>query len=253
MFGYSEIFNDFSYEPDRTVDYICFTDDPDLQSENWQIRQVPKGLLDPTRAAKRIKILAHQYLGEYGSSLYVDNTIRLKRRPEEIFENFLDASASPLVCFRHPWRECVFQEAVAVLEAGYDDPGRVQEQMAWYRFLGYPCENGLTQSGFMLRRHNDPKLINVMETWAEQLLRFSLRDQLSFKVAAWFHGFEPAVKDLDWMSNNVLEWPVVKGHRLPRDFNDARYLELHPDVRVNRINPRKHFLLHGLNEGRLYK
>ena len=43
---------------------------------------------------------------------------------------------------------------------------------------------------------------------------------------------------------------MLRGERLPRDFDDACYLQLNPDVS---INARKHYLLYGHAEGRPYK
>lgn len=252
LFGYSERFNDFPYERDGTVDFICFTDDPELRSSVWRIVHVPRGLLDPARAAKRIKILAHRFVSQYESSLYVDNIVFLKQRPREVFERFLHTSSSPLVCFRHPWRQCIYDAAEAVIALNFDVPQRVNEQMAGYRRLGYPSGNGLTKSGFMLRRHNDPALIAVMESWFEQILRHSHRDQLSFKFAAWIHDFEPTTIELDFLNNDVLEW-LVASNRLPRDFNDACYLRLHPDVAAAGVDPRKHYFFTGAAEGRAYR
>ena len=77
LFGHSELFNDFEYERDG-IDFICFTDDPELRSDFWKIELLPRKALDPARAAKKIKSLPHIYLAQYDHSLYIDNTVRLK-------------------------------------------------------------------------------------------------------------------------------------------------------------------------------
>jgi hypothetical protein len=252
LFGYSEALNEVAVT-DGATDFVCFTDDPELKSNLWRVELAPNPLLDPVRAAKRIKILAHRVLSGYDSSLYIDNVVRLKKPPRDLFEEYLDPSRSPFVCFRHPQRACVYQEADAVIAAGYDSAARVNAQMAHYRSLDYPAMNGLFKGAFLLRRHNDPMLAAVMETWFEQVLRHSYRDQLSMPVAFDHHKFEPSVIERDFMANDILEWPVVAGDRLPRDFDDMRYLELYPDVRAARIHPRKHFMHWGRAEGRVYK
>jgi hypothetical protein len=40
---------------------------------------------------------------------------------------------------------------------------------------------------------------------------------------------------------------------LPDDFNDAKYLELNPDVAAAGVNPREHFLHFGAKEGRHWR
>src|SRR2546423_5618938 len=167
LFGYSETFNNLVYKPDPTIDFICFTDMPELKSRFWQIRRAGSGALDAARAAKQRKILPHRFLAEYDASLYIDNTVRLKVPPVEIFESHLDRSRSPFVCFAHPWRQCIYQEAHEAMSRGVDIPERVNNQMNRYRELGYPENNGLWKGAFLMRRHNDIAVISLMETWFE--------------------------------------------------------------------------------------
>ena len=250
LFGFSEHFNDFAYRRDD-IDFVCFTDDPALRSKFWTVKLMPRGALDPARMAKKIKALPHRFLPGHDWSLYIDNTVRLKVAPAQLFDELLAPSASPLVCFRHPERDCVYQEADEVIALGFDDPERVRAQMRIYRQRGYPAHNGLAKSAFLLRRHRDPSLAPVLECWHEQVLRHSKRDQLSFNPVTWFERFEVGYLDLEFKKYQMLEWPVLKdGVRLPRDFDDARYLALHPDVN---FDPRRHYLYHGVAEGRGYK
>jgi TOD1/MUCI70, glycosyltransferase-like domain len=251
LFGYAERFNDFAYERDDRLTYVCFTDDPELRSDFWQIRLMSRELLDAARAAKRIKALAHRFLPEFDGSLYIDNTVRLKVPPATLFDRYLAPSHAPFVCFRHPWRDCVYDEGDAVVEHQLDDPDRVRKQMAFYRHIGYPAHAGLAKATLMLRRHNDPALVPVMERWHQQVLRHSLRDQLSLNPSAWFDGFQIRYLDLDFLDYELLEWPIIKDNvRVPRDFDDVRYHELNPGLEMN---GRKHYLLHGAAEGRAYK
>jgi hypothetical protein len=250
MFGSSEHFNDFVYAGDG-VDFICFTDDPDLRSDAWTIRLITPGLLDPTRSAKRIKALPHRFLPEYDWSLYIDNTVRLKAKPRWIFDKIFARNNRPFVCFRHYARNCVYAEADRVIELGYDDPERVRAQTRFYRHLGYPENYGLAALPFILRRHNDPELIPIMEAWYQQLLLYSFRDQISFNPVSWYYRFNFGYINLKFKDLKLFDWPVVKdGLRVPRDFDDARYLEFNPDVTHN---PRRHFLYQGAIEGRRYK
>jgi Protein of unknown function (DUF616) len=250
LFGFSEHFNDFSYDRDD-IDFVCFTDDPELRSDFWSVKLMPRGALDPARMAKQIKALPHRFLPDHDWSLYIDNTIRLKVPPAQLFEEFLAPSPSPFVCFRHPQRDCVYQEAEEVLAQGYDHPARVGAQMRSYRQLGYPEHNGLAKLAFLLRRHRDPALPPVLERWHQEVLRHSMRDQLSFNPVAWLARFDVGYLDRAFEDYQLLDWPVVKdGIRLPRDFDDARYLALNPDVD---FDARRHWLYHGAAEQRRYK
>jgi hypothetical protein len=253
MFGYSEHFNDFHYETDPSIDFVCFTDNPNLASSFWRLQVLPPGPFDPHRASKRIKHLAHRYLEAYGECLYLDNTVRLKCPPLVLFEKLLNPCSRPWVCFAHPWRRCIYEEAREVVAAGYDDARVVEAQMRHYKNLGYPANHGLVIGGFSLRRHLDPKVVSLAEDWFKNTMKFSKRDQLSFNFVAWRQGFKFQLIDAEFTNNPYIEWPVINGSRLPRDFDDQRYLDIHTDVRCAKMNPREHYLLHGAAEGRAYK
>jgi hypothetical protein len=253
LFGHSELFNDFQYERDG-IDFVCFTDDPELRSDFWKIELLPRRALDPARAAKKIKALPHVYLAQYDCSLYLDNTVRLKAAPRRLFEEYLAPAKSPLLCFRHPERDCVYDEAKVVVSLGFDTPERVNPQMALYRHLGYPANNGLAKAGLLLRQHQNPALQRVMNSWHEQVLCHSKRDQLSLLPACWLENFDPEYIPRRFDARDVLDWPVIKDNlRLPRDFDDALYLELNPDLATLNMDPRKHYLLWGQNQRRKYR
>lgn len=250
MFGYSEHFGNFDYS-DPDVDYICFTDDPDLKSDIWRFVLVNCPALDPARLAKRYKHLPHLFLPEYERSIYIDNTIQLKVTPSSIFERFKN---DQMVMLRHPERNCIYDEAEVVKAARYDDPAVVDRQMEFYRRLQYPAKNGLNVSGFLLRNHSSLEMQNACFEWHSQLLLFSKRDQLSWKFCAWLTGFSPTTVNEDVHNNSMFDWPrFVVLSRLPRDFNDETYLTLNPDVKAAGMNPRRHYLHYGIRENRNYR
>lgn len=249
LFGYSERFNNFEYS-DKNVDYVCFTDDPGLTSDTWQIVHVPSGNLDSNRLSRKFKFLPALHLQGYERSIYIDNTVKLKVEPSLIFDKFADQN---WVMLRHPWRDCAYEEAKAVIESGYDNPAIVNAQMELYRSQGYPEHNGLNAGTFILRRHNDDMVKHVGAEWWAQVLQYSRRDQLSWNYCAWRQGFRFHSIDEKLEDNDYFTWPNVVGVRLPRDFDDANYLALNPDVAQVGMNPRLHYLDYGHSEGRRYK
>jgi hypothetical protein len=80
-------------------DYICFTDDPYLRSDVWQLR--PLELLDddPARRARRAKLLAHRYLPEYGASVWVDANLTLRGDPAHFVRRHL--AVQPIAIGEH--------------------------------------------------------------------------------------------------------------------------------------------------------
>jgi len=249
LFGHIERFNNIEYYDDD-VDYVCFTDDASLTSDTWKMVHVPTSGLDSARFARKFKLLPALYLQGYERSLYIDNTVKLKVKPSSIFDEFAGRS---WVMVRHPWRDCIYEEAKAVIEAGFDDPEVVNAQMEFYRSQGYPEHNGLNAGTFILRRHNDDIVKHMGAEWWAQVLQHSRRDQLSWNYCAWRQRFEFHSIDQDLNDNNYFTWPHLVGVRLPRDFDDAVYLSLNPDVAEGGLNPRLHYIGFGHAEGRRYK
>jgi hypothetical protein len=94
--------------------------------------------------------------------------------------------------FRHPERDCPYAEAEIVKRHRLDDAAIVEAQVDYYRAKEYPPKSGLHNSGVLLRRHNDPRLIVFLEDWWRQLKVFSHRDQLSLDFMLRRHAIAPA-------------------------------------------------------------
>ena len=250
MFGHSEHWNDFHYDRPAGVDFVCFTDDATLRSEFWEMRLMPASTLDPHRHSKSFKHRPHLHFPDHAVSLYIDNTVKLIAPVEEIFA-FVERTKAPMVTFRHPERDCVYEEAAVIIRDKIDDPERVQAQMALYRKRGYPEHAGLHTLSMLLRRHHDKKLIKVLEALHEEIRRYSKRDQLAFDVLRRRYRLKVTALPGTVYDNALMTWPEIRnGARVPRNFDDARYLKLHPDVAAAKINPRQHYLHHGFAEGR---
>lgn len=171
-------------EPD--LPFICFTDDPHLTSDTWEVVLVERRLpRDATRSARALKIIGHPVLDDYDETLWVDNTVALVKAPDDLFDDWLsDADvAAPL----HSYRTSVLAEAEAVIDGGLDDFTRVYEQVAHHLM----DDSGVLEENphwtGMLARRRTPVTDAAMQTWWEQVLRHSRRDQLSFVPAMRAH------------------------------------------------------------------
>lgn len=120
--------------------------------------------------------------------------------------------------------------------------------------MNYPEKYGLHATTIILRRHNDSLLKEAMSAWHDQVLRYSKRDQLSFDMVKHYFDLKVETFDESLLQNEFFQWPVFYGHgRLPRDFDDAEYLSINPDVALSKTNPRKHYLEFGMASGRPYR
>jgi hypothetical protein len=194
-------------------DFICFTDDPELESDIWRIELVEPPLRsDPARSSRYPKICAHRFLDGYDTSLYIDNSVLLTRPAEEIVEMLLPDRGAAFGAVAHSFRDTVEDEFLAVMDAGFDSERVCLEQLAHYR-LHYPDVLALrpVAGGVLARRHRQPDVIDAMERWWYHVLRYSRRDQLSLLVALFDSSVSPVLVELDLQSNPYWRWPAGTG------------------------------------------
>lgn len=174
-------------------DFVCFTDQ-DFTSKIWDIRKSKREYNDPTRDARKRKVLVHEYLPEYETSIWIDGNIIVRGNPQELIDTYLkDASMAIYDKRNNAWDpgDCVYGELENLLELGRqrgvhkDDPLVMQEQVGRYRKEGYPEHNGMIISMIMIRRHRAVDVQDAMNVWWTEIEKGSKRDQLSFNYSAW--------------------------------------------------------------------
>jgi len=161
---------------------VCLTDGSVSPAEGWEIRRIAEVHLDPRRASRHPKILAHEYFPGAETTIYLDGNIDLLCDPSKVVDELLREHSMAL--FPHPQRTCVYAEAKKCLRLHKANPTLVEAQMAHYRKKGLPKNFGLTACWVIVRR-NTPKVREFSEMWWREYSRFSCRDQLSFDFVRW--------------------------------------------------------------------
>lgn len=127
--------------------------------------------------AKMCKILPHLYFKEE-ITVWCDGSIYLSSDNLSLIERQLNLF--DIVVMTHT-TNCVYREAEACKIMHKDSKERIDEQVNWYRQLGYPENNGLYACGVIARR-NTKDIRRLCEEWWSHITRFSYRDQISFPV-----------------------------------------------------------------------
>ena len=193
---------------DENCDYICFTDNPNLESDTWKIIQMDETTLDNNRKAKQYKLLPHKYLKDYKYSFWLDGTFRIKGSIREYIYKNIKAD-SPMLCVVHTERDCVYDEYDASKIIPRYPRAVMEEQINYYKKQGFPKKYGLGVMGAIFRKHNDPDVIQVMEDWWDENIRFTNQDQLSFAYVCWKNDLHPSVSLIYYWDNEY--WAKDKG------------------------------------------
>jgi hypothetical protein len=208
--GYEQL-NEQPLARDSSVDFVCFTDDPGLTSETWDIRVVePLFPADAARSQRFLKICAHRVLREYDVSLYIDNSVLLRSPAEAAIDELLGESA--LALLQHSFRATVRDEFDEVVALGFDTAPVCAEQLEHYAAVD-PGSLDVPPlwSGILARRHGDARVVAAMERWFAHVLRYSRRDQLSLWYALRSERLQPVVHLLDNHESHLHRWPVTHG------------------------------------------
>lgn len=212
---------------ESSVDFLCFTDAPELESTTWTVRPFVSPLpADPMRSSRLPKIMAHEFVSEYDVSIYIDNSVLLRKTPEIIVNRLLSADCD-MVAMRHSYRETVAAEFQAVLDFKLDYPDTVLEQLEHYRAIPaagldlVPLWNAV-----LVRRHNEPSVRAAMTAWWTQVLRYSRRDQLSVRLATTDLGNRLREIELDNHESDLHLWPVgdsrdISGRFISRESTES--------------------------------
>jgi len=208
LFGRYELLNPQPAAQGGHDRWICFTDDPELESDDWHVVVVePEFILDPHRSSRHAKMLGHPLVREFEASLWIDNSVVLDDDPRAMVSEWL--RDNNIAFASHSYRLTLLDEFLVVLDDELDDPSRVIEQLEHYaRVRPHVLEERPFWGGIIARRHC-PEVALSMEVWWNHLLRYSRRDQLSLLYALDSTGLTPRRVDIDNFESRWHQWPVV--------------------------------------------
>lgn len=209
----------YLHEPDvisEGWDYVCFTDNPDLKSDVWDIRVVYNYLETTVLNNRFYKMLPHIHFPDHTESIYIDGDIKIIGNVTEFPKN----SDSNFVAFKHNDRHCIYDEAKFIQYLGdhhpkreyKDDMNTVNLMMDLYKLDGYPINNGLILGGLLYRKHMEVDIKEAMERWWDEFIMYSKRDQLSLPYVFWKLKTNFDVVDENINSNKYVK--IMKKWRL---------------------------------------
>ncbi|WP_072037399.1 glycosyltransferase domain-containing protein [Escherichia coli] len=209
-------------EIDKSVDYICFTDDKNIKSHIWNVIYIKTDEeSDKAKLNRHYKFFPHLYFSEYEESLYLDGNIEIvSERISEAFDIALNDSDISIP--RHTERNCIYEEANTCLELGKGNSEKIKEQIEFYKHSDYPENNGLFENNVIFRKHNTQAIIKLMEEWHDAISIFSARDQLSLCFLMWKNSIY--CKEFLWGPKKSNRFFKIRFHRA--EINNPLYKKI---------------------------
>ena len=207
LIGKYETLNELQIKKHAETRYVCFTDDPDLVSDTWDIFLVENERnLNFIRLSREIKMLGHTFFPESTRTLYIDNTVRLKADGKQILDVWLGNHS--LAFMEHSSRKSVRDEFFICSAYGLDSEKEIYRQFIYYRQHFPEILNQKPHWGGMIARINNDETNLFMETWHNQYKTFSRRDQLSINVSQRICGITFGTILGDNTNSGWHTWPI---------------------------------------------
>lgn len=192
--------------PPQTVpaEYFCITDIPSNLSVNsdhsdpnksvkWTVIEtgIPRWDLVDRLKAKFFKMFPWEIedLKSFDVWIYIDGSIQVTS--DKFVEYCVKHLKGDICLFKHPDRNCIFQEANASVDLVKYKNENINGQMAFYHTF-FPTDKGLYACGIVVRK-SSAKIKDLMQKWWWEQIKFTYQDQLSFPVVCDEMGIVPDI------------------------------------------------------------
>lgn len=196
-------------QQDVDVEWILVTDTvPDIETaKGWTVIHDPLPRMHPNRAAKRPKMLPWDYT-DATASIWIDASYRVI---SSTFVKDVMEYADPIAQFVHPWRDCVYDEAIESAKLSKYVGQPCLEQVKRYKEIGFPAHQGLWATGVIARQHTDEiKLFGYQ--WFSEISYYSYQDQLSHPWCLWCNDLYPTSLPGTHLTNKWLQYEGSERH-----------------------------------------
>ena len=201
--------------PDN-VDYFAITDFEFPEDCSWKRIDADSFEeakdLPPAMKNRYFKINPHKVFSEHKYSIYVDGNIRVCT---DFTEHINRMSPYGFSHFRHSKRTCAYEEAKVCKILKKDSDANIDAYTSWIRSQGFPENYGLITCDILVREHNNPMCIKIMEQWWEQFRDRVKRDQVSLPFVLFKNGIAiDEVATLGGAVHNEYSFEIVKHTRV---------------------------------------
>lgn len=202
---YTTIFNDdILYDPDFVtsgVDYVCFTNNPNLKSNIWEIMLINNFNLDSNVDNYSIKMLPYNYLKNYDYSVWVDSDFKIIGNIEE----FIDIYSSGSSMFVTNYLDN-YLNSNSIKNFISSNDGLIEDKINQYKNQKFNSYEKMIETSIIYRRHDDSNLYEVMADWYHETKNFCEIDQITLPYVLSKNNFSIDVINMFSFKNNFFEF-----------------------------------------------
>ena len=196
------------------VEYVLFTNNPGIVDAGvWKVLQIPseqwQGRTERENhilLSRKVKMLPHKYLPKGTEwSIYIDADMLIKEPLTKLIRDLREETL--FAACRHSYCGSVREEIDDLVTKAMVNATQVENQWQRYVEWGFNDNLGISENGLLIKRHNDARVVQLMELWWEECQNGCLRDQVSLMPCLYRTGFIPYFQfiEMDIRNNNFVE------------------------------------------------
>lgn len=223
----------FMQEP-RIAVYTCLINDYDeviehkYVSEQWDLfvltdntnknygrakcldikEYLPSEITDFTRQNRFCKLHPHLIFPDYRYSIYYDANTFFVSDISEVVDSL---PKTRMAVASRLFIDDIYEESLRLINAKRDNAEVISEQMKQYWLQGMPSHFGQYWNYVLVREHNNPICVNLMEEWWNEMEKYSKRDQLSLPYIIWKNGY--SFEDVGIIDGVGKYWQRAQAHK----------------------------------------
>ena len=179
----------------RECDMLYYSDNPATLRKAAAMGWIPMYLLPRSGAVgggrgtkilqRTVKTQPHLYLpAQYQISIYMDGNMQPNWPSVSTLFRRFQVEKYDLVCWKHPVRTRVVDEAREVVRLKLESQEHVDKILSAQARDRFKDATGLCETGFMIRKHSN--IIDFSNSW-QRAVEQCVRDQVSFDYMVWKH------------------------------------------------------------------
>lgn len=172
------------------VNWVCITDQSVELPAPWQAIRVSRPV--NRRAVARFWKTTGLRRMTTEWCIWIDANVEVIS-PFFCLEAVAVAWPTGIATWEHPWRSCIYEEALACLEGRKEKPEYILAQVARYKRAGYEPHQGLYSTQCVVWDLSRQAMRDLAEAWWEECRGGSLRDQISLPYVARCAGIRVAI------------------------------------------------------------
>ena len=162
-----------------------------------------------------LKFYPHKLFPEYDISIYEDGKISINKNIQYLLE--LDYEDNRILTNKHPLRQCLYNEIDVLRKIHWERNNVCDAVERLFNEEDYPKNMGMIDTCMIIRHHNDPYVIDLMEEISRLLDIYNIsRHELIFNFVAWKQHKQISVIPFDdkgpYTSKFFTQYPHNKQH-----------------------------------------